>query len=111
MWSRIRLELTVLELRNGVVRRQGRKSLIVQVTQVRTLYFILWTMKSSEKLNELAKVSISLFFFRATPVAHGRPQARSHIRAVAAGLHYSHSNAESKPRLQPTPQLKATPDP
>ena len=31
--------------------------------------------------------------------------------AVATGLHHSHRNAVSKPHLQPTPQLTATPDP
>ena len=52
-----------------------------------------------------------LFFFKATPVAHGGSQARSQIRAAAAGLHHSHSDVGSKPRLRPTPQLRATPDP
>ena len=58
-----------------------------------------------------------LFFFvflsfpRATPAAYGGSQARGLIGAVAAGLHQSHSNAGSEPRLQPTPQLMATPDP
>ena len=46
--------------------------------------------------------------FRATPAAYGGSQARDLIRAVAAGLRHSH--ARSKPRLQPTPQLMATPD-
>ena len=61
-------------------------------------------------------LSFSLFFFffcisRATPMAHGGSQARSQIRATAASLHHSHSNSGSKPSLQPTPQLMATPDP
>ena len=30
---------------------------------------------------------------------------------AAASLHHSHSNTGSKPRLLPTPQLAATPDP
>ena len=38
-------------------------------------------------------------------------QARSPIGAIAAGLHHSHSNAESQLHLWPTPQLTATPDP
>ena len=50
-------------------------------------------------------------FFRAAPVAHGGSQARGPNEAVAAGLHHSHSNAGSKPSLQSTPQLTATPDP
>ena len=61
-----------------------------------------------------------LFFFfffclfaisRAASGADGGSQARGLIGAIAAGLHQSHSNAGSEPRLQPTPQLMATPDP
>ena len=47
----------------------------------------------------------------AAPAAYGGSQARGPIGAVATGLHQSHSNAGSEPRLQPTPQLTATPDP
>ena len=55
---------------------------------------------------------ICLFAFsRAAPVAYGGSQARGLIGAVATGLRQSHSNAGSEPRLQPTPQLTATPDP
>ena len=46
----------------------------------------------------------------AAPVAYGGSQARGRIGAVAASLCQSHSNAGSKPRLQPTPQLRATLD-
>ena len=49
--------------------------------------------------------------FRATPTAYGGSQARGRIRAVAASLRQSHSNVGSEPRLRPTPQLMATPDP
>ena len=35
-------------------------------------------------------------FFRAAPAAYGGSQARGLIRAVAAGLHHSHSNARSE---------------
>ena len=58
-----------------------------------------------------------LFFFclfaisRAAPGAYGGSQARGPIGAVAAGLRQSHSHAGSEPRLRPTPQLTATPDP
>ena len=48
--------------------------------------------------------------FRAA-MAYGGSQARGPIGATDAGLHHSHSNTGSKPRLQPTPQLTATPDP
>ena len=47
----------------------------------------------------------------AAPVAHGGSQARGRIGAIADSLCQSHSNAGSEPRLQPTPQLMATPDP
>ena len=32
-------------------------------------------------------------------------------QTLAAGLHQSHSNSGSEPRLPPTPQLTAVPDP
>ena len=44
-------------------------------------------------------------------VAYGGSQTRGLIVATAASLHHSHSNARSKPHLQPTPQPMATPDP
>ena len=50
-------------------------------------------------------------FSWAAPTACGGSQARGLIGAVATGLRQSHSNVGSKPRLQPTPQLTATPDP
>ena len=55
----------------------------------------------------------SFFFlhFRAAPEAYGGSQARGRIGATAAGLRQSHSNARSKPRLQPISQLMVTPDP
>ena len=53
---------------------------------------------------------IYLLFFKATPTACGGSQARGSIGAVVKGLHQSQSNAVSDQRLQPTPQLMATPD-
>ena len=41
--------------------------------------------------------------FRATLVAYGSSQARGQIRAVASGLHHSHSNMGSELHLQATP--------
>ena len=54
---------------------------------------------------------IFCLFLRAAPTAYGGSQARGGMRAVAAVLHHSHSNAGSEPPLQPTPQLTAMPDP
>ena len=51
------------------------------------------------------------FFFSAAVMAYSNSQARRLIGATAAGLHHSHSNGRSKQRLQPTPPLKAMPDP
>ena len=53
---------------------------------------------------------VFLLFLWAALVAYGGSQARGRIGAVATGLRQSHSNAGSEPRLQPTPQLTATPD-
>ena len=39
------------------------------------------------------------FFFQVVLVAYGGSQASGSIGAVAAGLHQSHSNAGSEPRL------------
>ena len=50
-------------------------------------------------LNEMNFRNSFFFFFRAVPMAYGGSQARAQIRAVAAGLHHSHSNAGSEPRL------------
>jgi len=44
-------------------------------------------------------------------MAYGGAQARGQIGAVGTSLHQSHSNAGSEPRLQPTLQLMAMPDP
>ena len=41
------------------------------------------------------------FFIRAAPAAYESSQTRGSIRAAAASLHHSHSNARSKPGLQP----------
>ena len=56
-------------------------------------------------------LSFFFFLFRVAPEAYGGSQASGQIGAAAAGLHHSHSNAGSKPHLQPTPQLTAMPDP
>ena len=56
-------------------------------------------------------VSFFFFLFRAAPTAYGGSQARSRIRATAAGLHHSHSNMGSELSLRPTPQLTAMPNP
>ena len=45
------------------------------------------------------------------PTAYGSSQGRGWIRAVAVGLHHSHSNTRSEPSLQTKPQLTAMPDP
>ena len=41
----------------------------------------------------------ALLFFRAALVAYRNSQGRGCIKAIAAGLHHSHSNARSKPHL------------
>ena len=51
------------------------------------------------------------FHFRAAPAVYGGSQARGRIGAVDTSLHHSHGNVGSEPRLRPTAQLTATPDP
>ena len=64
------------------------------------------------KLSASVQLSICLFLlFRAAPAAHGNSQARGRIRAAAASLYHSHSNAGPEPYLILTPQLTAMPDP
>ena len=61
-------------------------------------------------VGEFFLVFLFFFFFClfaiswAAPTAYGGSQARGPIGAVATGLHQSHSNAGSEPRLQPTTQ-------
>ena len=50
-------------------------------------------------------------FLRAEHVTYGDSQARGPIRAIAAGLHHSHSIAGSKLCLRPTLQLTTMSDP
>ena len=59
----------------------------------------------------LFKITLAVIFvvgllFRAAPEAY-----EGRIRATAIGLYHSHIKAGSKPRLRPTPQLEAMPDP
>ena len=64
--------------------------------------------------SDLATVKFFCFFFllfRAALAAYGDSQARGRIGAVAVSLCQNHSNAGSKPHLQPTSQLTAMPDP
>ena len=51
------------------------------------------------------------FLFRPAPAAYEGSQTRGQIRAVATGLHHSHSNARSKLCLRLTPELTAMLDP
>ena len=52
-----------------------------------------------------------LIFFTAAPTAFGSSHAWDQIGAAAASLHHSHSNTESEPPLQYTPQLGAVLNP
>ena len=72
----------------------------------------IWGCRTTDKNNWLYIIFfLSFCLFRATPTAYRSSQARGLIRAIAAGLHHTHTNTRSEPCLQPTPQLMATPDP
>ena len=82
------------------------------VAQSLPLVCILITISYNWALLLLLLLSfLSFVLFRAAPKVYGGSQARSLIRAIAACLCHSHSNARSEPCLQTTPQLMATPDP
>ena len=71
-------------------------------------------IKTSQHYSILFIYSQVIFFVcvsRAAPAAFEGSQARGRIRAIATGLHHSHSNAGSEPHLWPTVQLRATRDP
>ena len=53
----------------------------------------------------------SFCLYRAALAAYGGSQGWGLIKAIAAGLRQSQSDARSEPRLQLTPQLTATLDP
>ena len=62
----------------------------------------------------LMLMSLMHFFFflsRVTFTAYGNCQARGQIRAIAAGVGHSRSNARSQVHVQPTPQLTEMLDP
>ena len=70
-----------------------------------------WSLKFSINVSPSTYRTSFFFFciFRVTPVAYEGSQARGPTGVTAAGLyHHSHSNTESEPLLQPTPQLMAT---
>ena len=77
----------------------------------------IWVIKNKLKKKSIP-ISKKIFFFFfvfllflwAAPAAYGVSQASGLIGAVAASLRQSHSSTGSEPRLQPTPQLTATPD-
>ena len=78
-----------------------------------------FSLKTKDPTFVLFKLYFILFYYFifclfaiswAAPTAYGGSQARGPIGAVATSLCQSHSNAGSEPRLQPTPQLTATPD-
>ena len=72
-----------------------------------------WIPNSLTSINQYSGFRHIFFFFlfKAIFTACGSSQARGRIRARAASLRHTHSNAGSEPCLPFTPQLKATLDP
>ena len=76
-------------------------------------YLALDEISSSDKFKKeytLTNIFSTILYVRCT---HGiwRFPGSGLIRAVAAGLHHSHSNVGSEPHLRPTPLLTAMLDP
>ena len=71
------------------------------------LCMVVWNIKNdcaadlsiNSQWEQLLFCDLNFFFFlfRASPRAYECSLARGQIGAIAAGLHYSHSNARSKP--------------
>ena len=95
------------------VKKQEVFFILPNITQLRKLQSLdLNSYLPDTNLHSFVVVVFFFFFsFRAAFVAYGVSQARGLIGAVAANLHYNHSNTGFKPRLQPTPQLTAMLDP
>ena len=72
---------------------------------------LLWKLKENRHTIWYFFFFFSFFFVCSAPRGYGGSQARGGIRAVAASLSYSHSNAKFKPCLWPTPLLMAILDP
>ena len=64
--------------------------------------------KDNDYLKDFSFFFFLSFLLRAEAVACESSQSRGGIRAVATGLHHSHSNTRSELHLQSTPQLTAT---
>ena len=88
---------------------------LARVAQTERVVFLELTILEARSTRSRCEQGLSLLFFfffflsfcpfRAAPAAYGGSQAGGQMRAIATGLHHSHSNTNSKPRLQPTPQL------
>ena len=82
-------------------------------SRARYEYRTRWLQKENFILFYFIFIYLFLSFFAISwpaPVGYGGSQARGPIGAVVAGLHQSHSNAGSEPRLRLIPQLTAKPD-
>ena len=63
------------------------------------------------KIQKTVSFILFLFFLSFEGHTYGGSQSRDLTGATAASLCQSYSNTRSSPRLPPTPQLMATPDP
>ena len=70
------------------------------------------SLRSADTQDEVWGFFVCLFVFsRVAPEAYGGSQAKGLIRAIATGLHHSHSNTRSEPHLLPISQRTAMPHP
>ena len=97
--------IAIMDLRDGLFQVSYQLLVCSSCIYLTYLYlsFLIWKMG----------VVIIIFFAIswAAPAAYGGSQVRGLIGGVAASLRQSHSNSGSEPRLLPTPQLTAMPDP
>ena len=95
-----------------MIREQYDKYMNCKLLKIHMLLCTFWRQAHKIQVYFFHLFLILIFLlFRTTPEAYVGSWARGPIGATAATLHHSHSNVGSKPHLQPTPQLMATPDP
>ena len=120
IWQYLIFTITLTREYNLVLHGRKLRARDSKIHALSTIfYFILekqcsWEYKYSHDVKSftlMQHASGSFFWlFWATPTTYGGSQARGWIGATDTGLHHSHSNSGSGPRLWPTPQLMAMPD-
>ena len=116
-YSRPKLNQKEIDNLNERITRNETEYAITKKTQYKQKSRIRWFYRLILPNIQRTYTHHSFFFFfffclfRTTPMAYGGFHTSHLIGASTASLHHSHSNARSKPHVQPTPQLMAVANP